>query len=272
MRLSVKARTLAWFLLVSVGVYIVIIVTFAACYYTTASIGHFRPGTQFMEQIDFLRALYFSVVSFHTIGYGDIYPISQQGRTILMTQSFISLFYTSIFSGLLVYFIIKRHADIFTTRHIYIRIRKERWYLSIRLGNKGRPVIGLKGKFEAYVVRDNSRIRVFTQEQDLADLEYILYYDIDLDSPGTQKLRSSLQQTLKNGPRLHMKLNLIGNDITSGEQVALSVFYDTRSIRFGRMFLNVYSWDAQGRRHDFRWGHFEKVEPLEEEVVRGFLA
>ncbi len=272
MRLSVKTKTLAWFLSLSVIIYAVIILSFAAWYYLTGSIGHFRPGAQTMERLDFWRAMYFSVVSFHTIGYGDIYPISQEGRTILMTQSFLSLFYTSIFSGLLVYFIIKRHADIFTTKCIYIRIRNERWYLSIRLGNMGRPVIDLKGKFEAYIVEDNTRVRVFTQEQEMADLEYILYYDVDLDDPRNLKLRKALRHTLKGGQKLHMKLNLIGNDIRSGEQVALAVFYDTHAIRFGRMFLNVYSWDSQGRRHDFQWDHFEKLEPLEDPEIRSFLS
>jgi len=146
MHLSVKARTISWFLLIALIAYVVIIFAFGYAYFTTRSIGFFRATTRTMEEITFLKSLYFSVVSFHTIGYGDIYPVSQQGRTILMAQSFISLFYTSIFAGLLVYFIIKRHADIFTTKNIYIRKRKGVWFLSIRLGNRSRPIIGLKGE------------------------------------------------------------------------------------------------------------------------------
>jgi len=270
MHLSVKARTIAWFLLAAVAIYIVIILVFGYAYYSTGSIGFFRATTRTMEQIDFIKALYFSVVSFHTIGYGDIYPVSQQGRMILMTQSFVSLFYTSVFAGLLVYFIIKRHADIFTTKFIYIRSRKDKWYLSIRLGNRSRPIIGLTGKFEAWHVENDSRVRVYTYEEEMSDLENILYFDIPLDDPAAGGLRKALTEALNSGRTLHMKFNFIGSDIKSGEQVARSVRYDSSMLRFGRIFLNVYSWDSAGHRSDFRWGNFEKIEPVDQEVIRQF--
>lgn len=270
MHLSVKARTITWFLLAAVAIYIVIILVFGYAYYSTGSIGFFRATTRTMEQIDFMKALYFSVVSFHTIGYGDIYPISQQGRMILMTQSFVSLFYTSVFAGMLVYFIIKRHADIFTTRFIYIRTRKDKWYLSIRLGNRSRPIIGLTGKFEAWHVENDSRERVYTYAEEMSDLENILYFDIALDDPSAEGLKKALTEALNSGRTLHMKFNFIGSDIKSGEQVARSVRYDTSMIRFGRIFLNVYSWDSDGHRSDFRWGNFEKIEPASDEEIAGF--
>ncbi|MCX6266138.1 MAG: potassium channel family protein [Bacteroidetes bacterium] len=68
------------------------------------------------SKINFEKAVYFSIVSFHTIGFGDIHPITQLGRQIVMIQSTISLFFTSIFSGFLVYFVIKRPQDVFTTK------------------------------------------------------------------------------------------------------------------------------------------------------------
>ena len=269
MHLSVKARTIAWFIIVAVAIYIVIILLFGYAYYATRSIGFFRATTRTFEEIDFLKALYFSVVSFHTIGYGDIYPISQQGRMILMIQSFTSLFYTSVFAGLLVYFIIKRHADIFTTKYIYIRKRKDRWYLSIRLGNRSRPIIGLRGKFEAWRVENDSRVRIHSYTEEMSDLENILYFDIPLEEPGAEGLRAALEEALASGRVLHMKFNVIGNDIKSGEQVAHSALYDSSMLRFGRIFLNVYSWDARGHRSDFRWENFEKIEPAgEEEILR----
>jgi hypothetical protein len=270
MHLSVKARTIAWFLLVALAIYIVIILLFGYAYYTTASIGFFRATTRTMEQIDFMKSLYFSVVSFHTIGYGDIYPVSQQGRMILMMQSFVSLFYTSVFAGLLVYFIIKRHADIFTTKYIYIRTRKDKWYLSIRLGNRSRPIIGLTGKFEAWRVENDSRVRVHTYEEEMSDLENILYFDIALDDPSAGGLRNALIEALNSGRTLHMKFNFIGNDIKSGEQVAQSVHYDSSMILFGRIFLNVYSWDSAGHRKDFKWGNFEKIETATDEEIAKF--
>ena len=272
MQFTAKTREIARFLFITIAVYAILIFIFAILYYETGSIGFYRPIQRVYEPIDFEKAIYFSIVSFHTIGYGDIYPLTSQGRYILMSEAFISLFFISIFSGFLVYFVIRRRDDIFTTRHIYIRLRKNKWFLSIRLGNKGRAIIDLKGKFEAWIVQENSRVRIFQYEEEMADLERILYYDIYLDDPGMMKLREVLTDSLKGRILLHIKYAFIGNDISTGEQVAHAVYYDSNRIKFGRMFDNVYSWDERGRRVNFRWRNFEKIEPLEEEHRKEFVA
>ena len=84
-----------------------------------------------------------------------------------MVQSTLSLFFTAIFSGFLVYFVIKRPQDVFTTKKVYIRIRKDRYILSLRLGNKGRDIIDLKSKFEAWTIENNTRVRAFRYEEEL---------------------------------------------------------------------------------------------------------
>ncbi|TSA30065.1 MAG: two pore domain potassium channel family protein [Bacteroidetes bacterium] len=272
MRLSIKARTILWFLIFFLCVYAVLILFFAYLYFSTNSIGYYKFLAGGDGEIDFFRAVYFSVVSFHTIGYGDIYPITMQGRVIMMIQAFFSLFYTAVFSGMLVYFIIRRHPDIITTKHLYVRFRHNNWYLSARLGNKGRPIIDLKGRLEAWLINENSRIRVFSHQMDLADLEYILYFDIDLEEERSKPLQQALLSSLNGGPVIHMKYNLIGNDLRSGEQIAHSVYYDSTMIRFGTLFQKIYSWDKAGHRVNFRWNHFEHIAPLDEELTSAFKA
>ncbi len=271
MQFTAKTQEIVKFLLITIGVYTVLIFMFAILYYETGSIGFYRPIQRVYEPIDFQKAIYFSIVSFHTIGYGDIYPLTSQGRYILMSEAFSSLFFTSIFSGFLVYFVIRRRDDIFTTRNVYIRRRKDKWFLSIRLGNKGREIIDMKGKFEAWIVQENSRVRIFQYEEEMADLERILYYDINLDDPAALKIRGALIDALKGKILLHIKYAFIGNDINTGEQVAHAVYYDSAKIRFGKMFDNVYSWDKRGRRVNFHWKNFEKIEPLEEEIKVKFV-
>ena len=272
MRFTAKTREILRFLSTTIAVYAILIFVFALLYYNTGSIGFYKPIQRVYEPIDFEKAIYFSVVSFHTIGYGDIYPLTSQGRYILMSEAFTSLFFVSIFSGFLVYFVIRRRDDIFTTRQVYIRLRKDKWFLSIRLGNKGRAIIDMKGKFEAWIVQNNSRVRIFRHEEEMADLENILYFDIYLDDPGAHKLRKALADSLNGRILLHIKYAFIGNDIQTGEQVAHAVYYDSTRLRFGKIFENVYSWDERGRRVDFHWKNFEKIEPLEEEIVNGFIA
>ena len=267
------------FILVALAIYLVFIFGFAWIYYHTGSIEmtpyatpYSHPGTNGESgKINFEKAVYFSIVSFHTIGFGDIHPITQFGRQVVMVQSTLSLFFTAIFSGFLVYFVIKRPVDIFTTQQVYVRYRKDHYFLSIRLGNKGRDIIDLHSKFEAWTIENNSRKRVFHFEEEMPDLEKILYYDINLDDPANHSLHAAIHDALVNGTMLHMKFSFIGNDIKTGEQVAYAKYYDSRHLSFGKMFLNVYSWDVNGRRKHFRWGNFERIEPMDPGMVKGFL-
>jgi hypothetical protein len=275
MNFRFKTKEVLIFIAVSLCIYAVFIFGFAWIYYSTGSI-EMTPysktiGYRNADQINFEKAVYFSIVSFHTIGFGDIHPISQTGRQVVMIQSTISLFFTSIFSGFLVYFVIKRPQDVFTTKKVYIRFRKNHYILSLRVGNKGRDIIDLKSKFEAWTIENNSRVRAFRTEEDLPDLEKILYYDINLDDESNQALKAAIRDALTNGTLLHMKFSFIGNDIKTGEQVAFAKYYDSRHLSFGKMFLNVYSWDTNGRRKNFRWGNFERIETMDEQAMEGFL-
>lgn len=276
MNFRFKTREVLVFIIISLVVYATFIFGFAWIYYLTDSI-EMTPysktiGYRNAGKITYEKAVYFSIVSFHTIGFGDIHPISQLGRQVVMVQSTISLFFNSIFSGFLVYFVIKRPQDIITTRKVYIRFRKGSYFLSLRLGNKGRDIIDLKSKFEAWTIQNNSRVRVFRMEEDLPDLEKILYYDINLDDPGCRSLREALIDALTKETLLHMKYSFIGNDIKTGEQVAYARYFDSRHLRFGKMFHNVYSWDENGRRKNFRWSNFERIEEMDQPAKEGFFA
>jgi hypothetical protein len=270
MNFSIKTREFVRFCFYAFCCYAAFILFFAYLYFITDSIALTPYSKSAFEKVDFGKALYFSIVSFHTIGFGDIHPINSLGRTIVMVQSAISIFFTALFSGLLVYYVIKRPNDIFSTRKLYIRFRDETFWLSIRLGNKGRSIIDLKGRFEAWTIEENSRVRVFQSERKLPDLERILYFDLNLTDPKHHHLRNALKEALNGKFRLHMKLSVIGNDIKTGEQVAFAKYYDSSDLLFGSVFLNVYSWDANGHRKDFRWKNFERIAPLDQEAVQTF--
>ena len=270
MNFSIKTREFLRFCFLAFCCYAVFILIFAWLYFVTDSIELTPYVNETAQKPDFAQAIYFSIVSFHTIGFGDIHPINSTGRTIVMIQSAISIFFTAMFSGLLVYYVIKRPNDIFSTKKLYIRRRNESFWLSIRLGNKGRTIIDLDGRFEAWTIDNNSRVRAFQCQREMPDLERILYYDIDLEDPQNRTLKSAVIEAHKGEFRLHMKLSVIGNDIKTGEQVAFAKYFDSTDLVFGKMFMNVYSWDANGHRKDFQWKNFERIEPMEPELIRAF--
>ena len=269
MSFSLKTREILTFLFSSVFFYIFIILIFGWLFHSTGSIGFNVSGKENMKP-DFGEAVYFSANSFHTIGYGDIRPVNSTGRLLVMIESFTALFFVAIFSGFLVFLVIHRYSDIISTRNVYIRYRNHKYFLSIRLGNKGRTIIDLKSKFEAWTIVDNSRVRVFQLEEELPDLERILYFDIDLHKPENKKLREALADPLVNKTLLHMKFSFIGNDIRTGDQVAFARYFDSGHLRFGTIFMNVYSWDINGRRKDFHWRNFEKIGPMEQKQIGAF--
>lgn len=270
MNSSIKTKEILLFIFLFLTLYGVTILLFAYFYYITNSIGMTVYTNTVADKIDFRKAIYFSIVSFHTIGFGDIRPITDQGRFIVMIQSTISLFYTAIFSGFLVYFVIKRPRDIFLTRHLYIRYRNDGFMLSVRVGNKGRTIIDLNSKFEAWIIDNNTRVRIFQHKQVLPDLERILYYDIHLNAAGNEKLKKALIQAIENKYLLHMKFSFIGNDIRTGEQVAFAKYYNSNDLRYGTTFLNVYSWDVDGRRKDFHWKNFERIGEMDVKLTEQF--
>jgi hypothetical protein len=104
----------------------------------------------------------------------------------------------------------------------------------------------------------------------LADLERILYFDINLNSAGNEKLKKALSQAIDKKHLLHMKFSFIGNDVRTGEQVAFAKYYDSNDLLYGTTFLNVYSWDTNGRRKDFRWKNFERIGEMDAERKEQF--
>jgi hypothetical protein len=270
MRLTQKSKEVFLFLIASILFYLFIVFFFAWLYIYTDSIG-FSNLTDLRFKPNYGEAIYFSANSFHTIGYGDIHPVSGTGRLLVMIEAFTSLLFIAIFSGFLVYLVIHRYSDIISTKSAYIRFRNDKYFLSIRLGNKGRAVIDLKSKFEAWTIVDNTRVRLFQHEQELPDLERILYYDIDLLAEDNQKLTSALRDTIKNKTLFHMKFSFIGNDIRTGEQVAYAKYYDTALLKFGTTFSNVYSWDVNGHRTNYRWKNFERIDTMKQIEIDNFL-
>jgi len=73
------------------------IVLFAALHYVIA---HVNPGsyTQTMTRLD---ALYFTVTTFATVGYGDISPVSQTARLAALVQMVCGLFLVGVIAKLL---------------------------------------------------------------------------------------------------------------------------------------------------------------------------
>lgn len=86
------------------GLMVVFIFEFAAVY---ASIGMIHNGK---EVHDFKSALYFSVVTWTTLGYGDFQPV-EAARKIAALQALLGYMFMALFMGITIY-ILSRSFDV----------------------------------------------------------------------------------------------------------------------------------------------------------------
>jgi len=67
-------------------IYVIIILGFASIYYNLDSS---EEKQHFNQKLSYVDALYFSSTTLSSVGYGDIYPITDKAKIIIMIQQFI---------------------------------------------------------------------------------------------------------------------------------------------------------------------------------------
>ncbi len=109
--------------LVGVAIYIGITVVFGLFYYFFGALD-FKSESK-VNIINFLDYIYFSAVTFTTIGYGDIVPKAGAGQIIVFIESCVELTYIPVFGGFLAYKFLQRPNDILLTDNFFIRFRDQ---------------------------------------------------------------------------------------------------------------------------------------------------
>jgi hypothetical protein len=106
-----------------VAIYIAITLVFGLLYFLFDSLD-FKP-TLGGKTVRFLDYIYFSAVTFTTIGYGDIVPKAGAGQVIVFIESCVELTFVPVFGGFLAYKFLQRPNDILLTDNFFIRYRDQ---------------------------------------------------------------------------------------------------------------------------------------------------
>jgi hypothetical protein len=267
-------------------IYMLIVIVFGIAYYFTKSISHTSKDAE--PFVAFGDCIYFSFVSFITIGFGDIAPAGTCGKTLLFFESIFFIGYNAVFAAFMAFQLLKRSDDIIVSEKIYIRKSKkaglnndQNYEILIRVGNKGHALIDCKGVLEFFVIADNIRTTVHKFEREYRALELTWNFKMRFYEPGNES-RSLADKTFLCGffrkdEKVHkqIRFSISGLDNSTGQIVTAFKLYDTDDINDTRHFeyidklVDVYSWQGSNRGKT-NWRNFDKTIPMSSQVHADF--
>lgn len=249
------------------------ILSFAYFYYNHHAIV-FSNKTLHVNNTDLLSfkdAIYFSGVSYFAIGYGDIIAINDLGKSLAIVQGFSGVIVNTIFTSMLVYNLVKRSKNILITKNIFIRYKEnqKKFYLSMRIGNKGRDLVNVNKVLEVFVFEDNLRRRKFHLSEEQYYFEKLIYWDIDLHIEENKILLNYLKAAVFYDENILVRTSVIGTDVETGELIFISKYYTKHNIQFIRDYVNLYKW-KEHQPSKISWKHFQETYPLNIENIENF--
>ena len=254
-----------------VAIYIVSTLVFGVLYWVSDSLD-FRSTSGF-NTFHFLDYIYFSAVTFTTIGYGDIVPKAGAGHLIVLIESCCELIFFPVFGGYIAYKFLQRPNDILLTDNFFIRYRNERIYLSSRVGNKGKNLIDCSATVEFIQIAKNVKRTLYRREINAPLVEMTWYLEIRLDGDENISVLQQFKTLIANPGTSMIRTTVSGYDSNSGNLVHVFKYYTMDKLIFGGIFADVYKWEGV-KRSEPDWTHFNKIVPLtatEQQIINNLL-
>jgi hypothetical protein len=256
---SVLSHRILNSVLIGVAIYIVLTTVFGLMYYFYDALDFKTMAGS--KTVHFLDYIYFSAVTFSTIGYGDIIPKSGAGQVLVFLESCFELTYIPVFGGYLAYKFLQRPNDIHLTDNFFIRYRNQHIFLSARVGNKGKNLIDCTATVELIQVANNVKRTLFKRELNNPMVEFTWYLEIRLDGDENILALQQLKSLMTNPLTSLIRVTVVGYDSQTGNLVHLFKHYTMDKLMYGGIFLDVYKWEGLKRTNP-DWSNFNKVERL----------
>jgi inward rectifier potassium channel len=260
-----RTLTMPWwvFLLALSAVYLGANVLFALLYLgQRGAVANARPG-------EFWDALFFSVQTMATIGYGQMAPATFYANLVVTFETVFGLMLLAVATGL----VFARFSRP-TARVVFSRVAVVAPYdgvptLSLRLANERRNQI-LEARVGVTLVRDErskegTAMRRFYDlplaraRSPIFSMTFTVMHQIDRASPLCGATPESLAEC-----GCEIVVTVTGLDETMSQTVHARTSYLAHEILFGHRFADVIGWTEDGRRAiDYR--RFHDTVPLQEE-------
>ena len=254
-----------------VAIYIAVTLVFGLLYYFFDSLD-FKSASR-SNTFHFLDYIYFSAVTFTTIGYGDIVPKAGAGHLIVFIESCLELTFFPVFGGYIAYKFMQRPNDILLTDNFFVRYRNERIYLSSRVGNKGKNLVDCTATVEFIQIANNVKRTLYRREINAPLVEMTWYLEIRLDGDENTPALEHLKSLIANPLASLIRTTVSGYDSNSGNLVHVFKYYTMENLKYGGKFSDVYHWEGV-KRTEPDWTHFNKVIPLttnEQQIIDNLL-
>lgn len=260
---------------IAIGVYSLIFLClsliFALFYYFTDGISY--QGSLQLE-IDFFDALYFSMISLFTIGYGDIYPIHDLSKNLVIIQGYIGIILSSVFSSFLVYYILKRPSNVVFTDKVLISKRtdlagEQSHFLSIRIGNKGAYITNTQTNLDFYYEEDNERYLLYSTRREYPVIEETWTFNMNMNKEN-KYFHRKLKKIYNEDKQLIIKFSLTGFDSINGNPIFAVKTYKEENIEFGKGFKKLKRKGKNNKKID--WGNFNEIVDIEDDEKENFFA
>jgi Ion channel len=200
----------------------------------------FSSGT---ETPNFWECLYFSCITFATIGYGDIVPNEIIGQIIVILQSMSAIVFIGLFGGYITYQFLKRPKDIFLTDNIHIRLVNNNVFFSVRIGNKGKDIIDCTSNIDIIEIKNDVKWTIIKKEIKYTLLEKSWFIEIKLNNNADDEFLNAFRKFYTSPEKSMIRVLVMGTDIESGELVATSKYYKVENVKIGGRYIDIYHWN-----------------------------
>ena len=235
--------------------YIVANAVFALLYMLDLEgIGNARPGS-------FWDAFFFSVETFATIGYGQLYPATFYANLVMTIETAVGILFVAIATGLVFARFSRPTARILFSQVAVIGPYNGRPVLSFRLANQRRNQI-LQAEVAATLLRDEVSaegvairrfydLKLARYRTPVFAMTFTVMHDIDRDSP-----LYGCDAALLAEHNAELIVTASGLDETIAQRVNARTSYLSDEIRWGHRFVDISGWTEDGRRViDYRRFH-----------------
>jgi inward rectifier potassium channel len=241
------AVALTWpqFLAALLGLYLTVNVVFATLYWLApGSVANARPA-------NFADLLFFSIETMATVGYGEMYPATLYGHTVVSIEIMCGLAFTAILTGLTFVRFSRPRAKLVFAANPVVAIHNGNPTLMVRIGN-GRAgvlteaearlnVFFVDTTAEGEPVRHAQELRLERTHIPIFTNFWTLMHVLDEQSPmhGYDAARA-----IETDARVFVTIE--AHDPTLATVVHDARFYAPQDIRFGMRYANIVSTAADG--------------------------